>query len=73
MQNYECRMQNARFQSLCGKNRSLIFLSISLVYAKEIDERKRTKGFPLDPLLPLAFFRCEWEQSDQNLTRESHL
>ena len=26
------------------------FIPISLVYAKEIGERKRTKGVPLDPL-----------------------
>ena len=28
----------------------IVFMPISLVYAKETGERKRTKGVPLDPL-----------------------
>ena len=33
----------------------IVFMPISLVYAKEIGERKRTKGVPLDPLCRSRF------------------
>ena len=34
---------------------AIVFMPISLVYAKEIGERKRTKGVPLEPLCRSRF------------------